>query len=175
MPGENTTPTPPAQFLDMTQLKQVIWSTVDQFVTEKGYFTVGEAKDKIIDICEKNVAPALRKDFEAEIKKLSALPGPGGSADIGKGGDSTVKGLRKDGGFRGVTYFASDLALAAKSQNQRVSGQLAKWRDDVRLYEESLKTAGDPSLSTSDPLNLLLDQTSSLFSSKDLQGFYLPL
>ena len=56
--ADNETPTPgssgAAQFLDMKQLKQVIWSTVDQFVTEKGYFTVGEAKDKIVDICEKH-------------------------------------------------------------------------------------------------------------------------
>jgi HK97 family phage major capsid protein len=153
MADEIITPTPgaPAQFLDMKQLREVIWSTIDKFTTEKGYFTVGEAKDRIIDICEKNVAPAIRKDFEAELKKLNFLPGPGGSADIGKGGDSTLKGLRKDGGWKGITHYAADIALAAKSQNQRVSGVLAKWRDDQRLYEESLKAAGDPSLNSSDP------------------------
>jgi HK97 family phage major capsid protein len=93
---------------------------------------------------------ALQKSFEAEVEKLSKLPGEGGANDIDPDDKNKNVGLAKNGGYDCIADFAKDVFLAGQ-QGAEPSPRFGKWMADVKAYNTAMKAAGSPTLEVGDP------------------------
>jgi len=135
--------------MTLDDLKTLIGQEAERIVLAKGFVPLGELKDKVRSELETYVEANLKPAFEAEIKRLRNLPGPGGQRDLGAGEDGALKGISPTAGYECLAEFAKDVYLAGK-QGARPSTKFGKWQTDLDLFREAVKV-GSPSLEISDP------------------------
>lgn len=134
----------------LKDLQELVSGIVEAQVNAKGFVPLGQLKDQVKAQLDGYVEKDLKPAFDAEVAKLAKLPGASGIKDVGREDNSRMAGLQKDGGYSAFAMFGRDVYKAGRP-NTEPPAHMAKWIKDVNAYEEVIKVAGTPSLSTSDP------------------------
>lgn len=139
--------------LTLSDLKSLIASQVKEAVESEGYIRLKDLQEKITESLKSVVDKDLRPAFDAEIKRLSKLPGPDGKANIFGDG---VKGVPPNGGYDCFAAFAKDVYLAGMKETPGVSPSpvFRKWCADIQAFRDSLADitrAASPSMEIGDP------------------------
>ena len=127
--------------------EQVIKDSKDGFVSKKDLKELIKSEMAPL-VSQENTK--LQKDYEAALKKLNDLPGPGGAGDIDPSDDNKKVGLAKNGGYDSLAEFAKDCYRADLS-GVEPSPRFTKWITDIKTYNEAMKAVGSPSLEIGDP------------------------